>query len=60
MDGGHRPHSAGYQVPVDQLLPRDAGDPRSDGPYLDLTAPAEVDQLMTAAQYETFLSKQKH
>jgi transcriptional regulator with XRE-family HTH domain len=29
-----------YQVPVDQLLPRDAGDPRSDGPYLDLTAPA--------------------
>lgn len=27
---------------------------------IDLTAPAEVDQLMTAAQYETFLSKQKH
>ena len=25
-----------------------------------LTAPAEVEQLMTAAQYETFLSKQKH
>src|SRR3954465_9667606 len=24
-----------YQVPVDQLLPRDAGDPRSDGTYLD-------------------------
>lgn len=27
---------------------------------IDLTAPAEVDQLMTAAQYEEFLSKQKH
>ena len=27
---------------------------------IDLTAPAEVEQLMTAAQYETFLSKQKH
>ena len=30
--------AAVYQVPVDQLLPRDAGDPRSEGPYLDLTA----------------------
>src|SRR3954452_18792154 len=29
-----------YQVPVDQLLPRDAGDPRSEVPYLDLTQPA--------------------
>ena len=28
-----------YQVPVDQLLPRDAGDPRPDGTFLDLTAP---------------------
>lgn len=27
---------------------------------IDLTAPAEVEQLMTAGQYETFLSKQKH
>lgn len=27
---------------------------------IDLTAPAEADRLMTAAQYETFLSKQKH
>ncbi|MBA5870061.1 MAG: glycine cleavage system protein GcvH [Nitrospira sp. CR2.1] len=27
---------------------------------IDLTAPAEVEQLMTAAQYEEFLSKQKH
>jgi len=27
---------------------------------IDLSAPAEVEQLMTAAQYETFLSKQKH
>ncbi|HMZ55801.1 MAG: glycine cleavage system protein GcvH [Nitrospira sp.] len=27
---------------------------------IELTAPAEVDQLMTAAQYEEFLSKQKH
>ncbi len=27
---------------------------------IDLTAPAEVEQLMTSAQYETFLSKQKH
>ena len=27
---------------------------------IELTAPAEVEQLMTAAQYETFLSKQKH
>jgi glycine cleavage system H protein len=27
---------------------------------IDLTAPTEVDQLMTAAQYEEFLSKQKH
>ena len=26
-----------YQVPVDQLLPRDASDPRSEGTYLDLT-----------------------
>lgn len=26
-----------YQVPVDQLLPRDATDPRPDGPDLDLT-----------------------
>jgi len=29
-----------YQVPVDQLLPREATDPRSDGTYLDLTQPA--------------------
>ncbi|CAN5725192.1 transcriptional regulator BldD [soil metagenome] len=29
-----------YQVPVDQLLPRDGADPRSDGAYLDLTQPA--------------------
>ena len=29
-----------YQVPVDQLLPRDAGDPRSEVAYLDLTQPA--------------------
>ena len=29
-----------YQVPVDQLLPRDADDPRSEVPYLDLTQPA--------------------
>ncbi|WHZ15145.1 MAG: Glycine cleavage system H protein [Nitrospira sp.] len=27
---------------------------------VDLTAPTEVDQLMSAAQYEEFLSKQKH
>ena len=27
---------------------------------IEFTAPAEVDQLMTAAQYEEFLSKQKH
>lgn len=27
---------------------------------VDLSAPAEVDQLMTAAQYQDFLSKQKH
>ena len=27
-----------YQVPVDQLLPRDANDPRPDSPDLDLTA----------------------
>ena len=27
---------------------------------IDLTTPAEVDKLMTAAQYEDFLSKQKH
>ncbi len=27
---------------------------------VDLTAPAEVDRLMTAAQYQDFLSKQKH
>ncbi len=27
---------------------------------IDLTTPAEVDTLMTAAQYEEFLSKQKH
>lgn len=27
---------------------------------IDLTAPAEVEQLMTAGQYETFLSQQKH
>ncbi|MBS0172095.1 MAG: glycine cleavage system protein GcvH [Nitrospira sp.] len=27
---------------------------------IELTTPAEVEQLMTAAQYETFLSKQKH
>lgn len=27
---------------------------------IDLTASAEVEQLMTAAQYETFLSQQKH
>ncbi len=27
---------------------------------IDLTTPAEVEQLMTAAQYEEFLSKQKH
>src|SRR4051812_17423813 len=27
---------------------------------IDLSAPAEVDQLMTAAQYETFLASQKH
>ncbi|MEZ5204079.1 MAG: transcriptional regulator [Acidimicrobiales bacterium] len=30
--------AAVYQVPVDQLLPREPGDPRSDGAYLDLTA----------------------
>ncbi len=29
-----------YTVPVDQLLPRDAGDPRAEGPYLDLTQPS--------------------
>jgi glycine cleavage system H protein len=27
---------------------------------IELTAPAEVDQLMTSTQYEEFLSKQKH
>jgi glycine cleavage system H protein len=27
---------------------------------VDLSAPAEVDQLMTAAQYQDFLSQQKH
>ncbi|MCC2641225.1 MAG: gcvH [Nitrospira sp.] len=27
---------------------------------IDLSSPDEVDQLMTAAQYEEFLSKQKH
>lgn len=27
---------------------------------VDLSAPAEVEQLMTAAQYQDFLSKQKH
>ena len=27
---------------------------------IDLATPAEVDQLITAAQYEDFLSKQKH
>lgn len=27
---------------------------------IDLTAPGEVDQLMTAAQYEAFLASQKH
>ena len=27
---------------------------------VDLTAPAEVERLMTATQYEAFLSKQKH
>jgi glycine cleavage system H protein len=27
---------------------------------IDLSNPGEVDQLMTAAQYETFLSSQKH
>jgi glycine cleavage system H protein len=27
---------------------------------VDLSAPAEVERLMTAAQYEAFLSKQKH
>ena len=27
---------------------------------IDLATPAEVDKLMTAAQYEEFLSKQKH
>ena len=27
---------------------------------VDLTAPAEVERLMTAAQYQEFLSKQKH
>ncbi len=27
---------------------------------IDLSTPAEVEQLMTAAQYEAFLSKQKH
>lgn len=30
--------AAVYQIPVDQLLPRDQSDPRSDGEYLDLTA----------------------
>lgn len=29
-----------YQVPVDQLLPRETNDGRGDGPYLDLTQPA--------------------
>jgi transcriptional regulator with XRE-family HTH domain len=32
--------AAVYQVPVDQLLPREPGDPRADGTYVDLTAPA--------------------
>ena len=27
---------------------------------IDLTAPAEIEQLMTSAQYQEFLSKQKH
>jgi glycine cleavage system H protein len=27
---------------------------------IDLADPAEVDQLMTAAQYEAFLASQKH
>jgi len=27
---------------------------------IDLTAAGEVEKLMTAAQYEEFLSKQKH
>lgn len=27
---------------------------------IDITVPAEVEKLMTAAQYEEFLSKQKH
>ncbi len=27
---------------------------------LDITAPAEVEGLMTSKQYEEFLSKQKH
>ncbi len=27
---------------------------------IDLTAPAEVEQLMTSTQYQEFLSKQKH
>lgn len=27
---------------------------------IDLSNPGEIDQLMTAAQYETFLSSQKH
>jgi transcriptional regulator with XRE-family HTH domain len=31
--------AAVYQVPVDQLLPRDPGDPRADGTYVDLTGP---------------------
>jgi transcriptional regulator with XRE-family HTH domain len=29
-----------YQVPADQLLPRDTDDPRADEGYVDLTAPA--------------------
>jgi transcriptional regulator with XRE-family HTH domain len=32
--------AAVYQVPVDQLLPREAGDPRAEGTYVDLTVPA--------------------
>ena len=37
-------------------------DPYGNGwmAVIDLTTPAEVDKLMTAAQYEEFLSKQKH
>ncbi|GMV50486.1 glycine cleavage system protein GcvH [Nitrospirales bacterium NOB] len=37
-------------------------DPYSKGwmVVIELSAPAEVDQLMTSTQYEEFLSKQKH